>query len=340
MPEDWLQSWLSENGYATGGSTSPRVVSTSPPGTMSPTGRPMTTGSGGTFLPADGLSTPEGQIPAPPRYDFGDKGGGRLVMTPDGPQMIYPDSEGGEGGGEGGGAPPSAADLRAQAQEAWMMEQLAQDPLYGLQVNQDSALASAQADPESIAAQRYALGGLRGIHEAGGWTEAEQAQNRLAQQDSSRYEQSQRAAVQQQAAMRGMNQSGAAMMGALSAQQGGANRAADSADRFAIAGQQRALQSLMQYGNQAGQMRGQSWTEDTTRRGAADEHNRYRTDLIQGRQREWGDAQGASYGGQQSSLAGLTGQWDGSIDRGDRDADETWERIVGAATTAGTLAGS
>jgi hypothetical protein len=208
---------------------------------------------------------------------------------------------------------------RGAAQQSYVMDQIARDPLAFLQVNPDSALAGAHADPRAMEAQRRALSGLRNIYEQGGYTEQERGQNRLAQQDAARFEQSQRAALQQQAAMRGMNNSGAAMMGALAAQQGGANRAADSATQYNIAGHQRALDALTRYGDQAGQMRNSSWNEDITRRGALDNWNQYRTNLIGQRQAQWGANAGDAYNTRQNAGALLTNQWGGNIQRNDQD---------------------
>jgi hypothetical protein len=249
---------------------------------------------------------------------------------------------GSEGGSGIDGREPRAIDpeaLRSMAEEQWVREQLANDPLAFLNVNQESALASAQADPASIEAQGRYLGDLRGIYDAGGYTDTERAQNQLAQKDASRYEQSQRSAAQQQAAMRGMNQSGAAMMGALSAQQGGANRAADSATQFNIAGHQRALQALQSYGQQANDMRQRSWTEDTTRRTALDNWNQYRTGLTQQRQAQWGGAQGDSYGYRQQSLGGLTDRNVATITRNDQQEQQGKEDMIGAVSAIANIGG-
>jgi hypothetical protein len=230
--------------------------------------------------------------------------------------------------GGGRGIDPEA--LRSMAEEAFVREQMGKDPLWGLQVNQESALASAQADPNAIAAQNYTLGGLRDIYEAGGYTDEERGQNRLAQQDAARFAQSQRAASQQQAAMRGMNQSGASMMGALMADQGGANRAADAATRYNIAGHQRSMDALTRHGDLGGQMRQSSWNEDTTRRTALDNWNQYRTGQIQQRQQQWGAAQQDAYGNRQTALSGLTGQWGGSVQRADQQEQQGKDDFIGA----------
>jgi hypothetical protein len=76
------------------------------------------------------------------------------------------------------------SDATQAAQMQWVQEQLAQNPLFGLNVNDESALAGAGADPASIAAQRRALGQMQGIYDAGGYTDSERAQLQMAQRDA------------------------------------------------------------------------------------------------------------------------------------------------------------
>jgi hypothetical protein len=343
MPDEWFQNWMQENPQALADSG----MAPSSGYTYSPDGR-------GDYDNGDRTGTR-------PTYVGTESMGGRTTaqssLTPwthegsntyvvDGGAPVPGTTAHNKGGAESTGRVPGTGtgnpltDMRSIAEEAWRAEQMQGNPLWGLQVNDESALAGAQADPNSIAAQNRYLGDLRGIYEAGGYTDVERGQNRLAQQDAARFEQSQRAAQQQQMAMRGMNQSGASMMGALAAQQGGANRAADSATQFNIAGHQRALDALQNYGTQANDMRRSSWDEDTTRRTALDTWNQYRTDLIGQRQRDWGQAQGDAYGYRQQSLAGATGQWNGSTDRADAQEAQTANQTRYAISQIGSGSGS
>jgi hypothetical protein len=181
------------------------------------------------------------------------------------------------------------------------------DPYFGLEQLGDPEAGQTAADPEAIAAQRRALQGMGDIYDQGGYTAAERAQNQLAQRDAAMGERSQRLAVQQQAASRGMGGGGMELMGALAAQQGGANRASDAAAQFAIAGQQRAMQALQNYGQQAGQMRNQSFGEDQTRRSARDAW----TAANVGARNDWtqarGDAVQTGFDNDYQATVGLTG---------------------------------
>jgi len=93
------------------------------------------------------------------------------------------------------------------------------------------------------------------LYQQGGYSPLERAQIQQAQQQAARAEQSQRAALQQQMQMRGMGGSGMEMMGALQAQQSGANQGLQASTDIATQAQQRALQALQQgtqFGGQAG----------------------------------------------------------------------------------------
>jgi hypothetical protein len=327
MSDDWYNQWLQSSGYggagSTGGTSGGQASMYSP--TSYRTGDPR---NGGTTL-----RTASGATSVSP-YGTAQNKGGDMYMgggaysgapTADGAESPWTvstshygmDAQGNYIPGSAGGSDPSMSgrrmpegDLRQMAQQAYMAEQMRNDPYFGLSQLGTPEMAGAQADPQAIEAQRRALQQMQGIADAGGWTQEERSQNRMAQQDASRYEQSQRAAAQQQAAMRGMNQSGAAMMGALSAQQGGANRAADSGDRFAIEGQRRALQAMQQAGNWGTQMRGQSFGEESPRGGGVDEWNRANV----GAQNAWTANRGAmaqqQFQNQATVAAGQTGQYE------------------------------
>jgi hypothetical protein len=199
--------------------------------------------------------------------------------------------------------------LTQEAQQQWVQEQIAKDPLFGLQVAENSQLAGASPDAGAYMAQRNALRHMQGIYDAGGYTDSERAQLQMSQRDAAMGERSQRLAVQQQMAARGMGGGGMEMMGALAAQQGGANRAANDANQIAIAGQQRALQALQQSGDWAGQMRTQSFSEDATRRDAADAWNRYQTGLIGDRQEQLAGANQQGFNNAATTTAMQTGQY-------------------------------
>jgi hypothetical protein len=227
--------------------------------------------------------------------------------------------------------------LTQQAQEQWLQEQMASDPYFGLQQLGTSELSGAGADPASIQAQRDALRQMQGIYEDGGYTDSERAQLQMSQRDAAMGERSQRMAVQQQAAARGMGGGGMELMGALAAQQGGANRANDSANQIAIAGQQRALQALQNSGQVASQMRGQSFGEDASRRQAADAW----TAANVGAQNAWtqnrGDAAQQTFNNTVTGTQGLTGQQNTAANYYQNVANQN---TAGAGATTQAIAGA
>lgn len=149
--------------------------------------------------------------------------------------------------------------------------------LLGGTENADSQLAGAEADAGAIAAQRAALAQLSQIAQ-GGYTAEEAAAMQRMRMETAQQEQSQRQAVQQQMAMRGMSGSGAELAGQLAAQQGGANRMNEQQLETQAQAQRRALQALGMQGDLSSGMRGQSFDEESTRRGAADDFTRWNLD--------------------------------------------------------------
>lgn len=143
--------------------------------------------------------------------------------------------------------------------------------------NAESQLAGAEADAGAIAAQRAALEQLSQIAQ-GGYTAEEAAAMQRMRMETAQQEQSQRQAVQQQMAMRGMSGSGAELAGQLAAQQGGANRANQMQLETQAQAQRRALQALGMQGDLSSGMRGQSFDEEATRRGATDDFTRWNLD--------------------------------------------------------------
>jgi hypothetical protein len=234
--------------------------------------------------------------------------------------------------------PEQRAGVIQQAESAYAREQLANDPLWGLNVADQSRMEGASADRGSIAAQRRALQQMQGIYDAGGYTDSERAQLQMAQRDAANAERSQRLAVQESARARGMGGGGMELMGALAAQQGGANRSSDWANQIAVAGQMRALQALQGSGTMAGQMRGQSFAEDAARRSAADAWNQYQTSLINDRQRNFGNAQQNAYSNQLNATAGATNQYNGSANIAQQNSNAQEQQTANMIGTAATIA--
>lgn len=117
--------------------------------------------------------------------------------------------------------------------------------------------AMVQGDAEGEAATRQGLRNLQQIGQTG-WTDADAQALSSAQRQANLGEQSQRDAVMQQAAARGQGGGGLAQLGALQAQQGGANQAADVGAQLGMARADRQLSA-----NQAAAQLGSSLNDQT-----------------------------------------------------------------------------
>lgn len=149
------------------------------------------------------------------------------------------------------------------------------------------------------------------IYEQGGYSPLERQQIQQAQMQANRNEQAQRAALQQQMQMRGMGGSGMEAMGALQAQQSGANQGLQASTDLATQAQGRALQALQQ-GTQLGAQAGsaadrfnaanlgwQDWRQ-TQGMGAAQQNLQNQADyaqMMQGRS-DWLAGMGRALSGQ------------------------------------------
>lgn len=214
----------------------------------------------------------------------------------------------------------------------------------------DSAAGQAAADPEAIAAQRQALEQLSGdaatfrdIYDQGGYTDVERAQLERTMSQARQNERSQREAIGQRMAARGMMGGGQELASQLAAQQGQANTAQLQGAEIAAAGQERALRSLAQAGDLTGQsgrlssqMRGQSFEEDFSRGSAIDKFSesdvQYRRDVDQRRADRETDARRHNTGARQQMFqnrAGLTDARVSAAQRGKEEEEGTKSRIDG-----------
>ena len=212
----------------------------------------------------------------------------------------------------------------------------------------DSAAGQAAADPEAIAAQRQALEQLSGdaqtfrdIYAQGGYTDAERAQMERSMMQARQNERSQRQAIEQNMAARGMMGGGQQLAAQLAAQQGQANTAQMQGAEIAAAGQERALRALAQAGDLTGQggrlssqMRGQSFEEDFSRGSAIDRFSesdvQYRRDVDQRRADRETDARKYNTGARQQvfeNKAGLTDRRVAAAQRGKEEEEATKGRI-------------
>jgi hypothetical protein len=206
-----------------------------------------------------------------------------------------------------------AAAAQRQAMAEW---QALKEQIPGLeeqQVNLErqgrSGMWSALADPESIAAQRESLGGLREIISGRGMTEADRARLQLAQQEQGGFMRGQREAVQQNMAERGMGGSGSELAGLLSGQQAATQGLASTNAQMAIAAQQRHDAALQGLGGLGGQMRGQSFGEAASRASAQDAINQFNARTQAQQEMQHKGLYQTQFGNRSGVAAGLSGQY-------------------------------
>lgn len=250
-------------------------------------------------------------------------------------QQYMAENATGRSGGALGAA--RAGRLEDEARQQWVREQMAHDPLFGLGANRDAALAGVNADPAMVVAQTRALEQMQDIASAGGYTQAERDEMRLGQRNAAQFERSQREAALQQAQARGMGAGGASMMGALAAQQGSANRAADQASQVQIAAQMRALQAMQQSGQMASQARAQGFGESSQRASAADQWNQYRTGLTQQRQQGAGHAAQNVFANQMQVASGKAGQYQANAGAYQQDQQQLDANVTNAANSVANI---
>lgn len=121
------------------------------------------------------------------------------------------------------------------------------------QLNQGSQIAP---DQQGVNAQRSALSGMQQIAQQG-FTPQDQATLAAGQRQSALQEQAQRGAVMSQARQRGMGGAGTELLGALTAQQGAANRNADVAANLGQARLQRQFEATGESANMGAGLTGQ-----------------------------------------------------------------------------------
>lgn len=210
-----------------------------------------------------------------------------------------------------------------------------------------SAEAQAAADPRSIEAQLAALQGFQDSYQHEGMTSADQAAMGLARRDSAQYEKAQRDALTNRFAARGMGGSGTELAAQLGAQQGGANRLADTEAQMAVAARSRALQSMQSMASTGGQMRGQSFGEAQARGHAADAFNmnnmQYRRDVNRRNTDRYNTGLNDQFSAQRSVAAGRTGMYNDEMERtrqSNKDLQDTVKDAVegGAQIARGVFA--
>jgi len=139
----------------------------------------------------------------------------------------------------------------------------------------DTELAGVQVDPRLQDAQFGALGQLRDVANQGGLTTADQARLDAIGQSEAIREQGQREAILADAQSRGVGGSGLELASLLGAQQGGADRAANTGRDVAVNAENRALQAVRDSANLAGGIRTQAVGEQQKAATAQDLINQF-----------------------------------------------------------------
>jgi hypothetical protein len=135
-------------------------------------------------------------------------------------------------------------------------------------------------DPVAREAQRRAYQRLMDMGTQTGLSVEDRAALDESRAETSRQEQGQRAAILEGARARGMSGSGMELQAQLSAQQGAADRNASAGVQAASEARRRAMQALVAAGGQAGQARGQDFSEQAARAQSQDAIDRFNSQNV------------------------------------------------------------
>lgn len=144
-----------------------------------------------------------------------------------------------------------------------------------------SAMEGISTDPRLAEAQMSALEKISQMGETG-LLPGEEAALRQARRGAAQEAQAKSAQLLDEFARRGMGGSGAELASRLQASQSGADRLSAESDRLLQMAQERALAAIGQQGNLAGQIRGQSFGEQSDVARAKDAINQFNTANQQG----------------------------------------------------------
>ena len=223
----------------------------------------------------------------------------------------------------------------------------------------DPSMRDARADHWSVAAQRNALEALQDVYKQGGMTDADRARQQIARSQTGQATRAQREADMAALQARGQGNSGANVASMLGAQAYGANSLANADAQMLIAAEQRALQAMQSAGGLGAQARGQSFSEDATRRNAIDDFNRWNTEYsrafagnedqyrrglenrnvgYENRSRDsTANARQTSYQNYERGVAGMTNQYQGDQSRRLQEGARQDQANQAAAGVVGTV---
>lgn len=166
-------------------------------------------------------------------------------------------------------APPDIAQMKLELEQLVQQGVLQPEQAQAILVEK-SRMEDIQTDPALEQAQMDALLGLQEISDGGGLTTADRSRLNQISMDENRQARGAREAIIQNAEARGAGGSGLEMLAKLTADQDAATRKSSRDLDVAGMAQERALQALMQQGQMAGNIRGQSFGEQSAKAGAAD----------------------------------------------------------------------
>lgn len=142
---------------------------------------------------------------------------------------------------------------------------------------QDSQLQNISTDPRLKNQQMAAMSALDEIVQGGGMTAADEANLSMIQNQAATADRGRREAIMQNMDQRGMGGSGMELLNQLQSSQAATNRQAQGGLDVAAMAQQRALDSMLNQGQMAGQMRAQDFGEQSRIAQAQDVINQFNT---------------------------------------------------------------
>ncbi len=142
---------------------------------------------------------------------------------------------------------------------------------------QDSELRNISTDPRLKNQQMAAMSALDEIVQGGGMTAADEANLSMIQNQAATADRGRREAIMQNMDQRGMGGSGLELLNQLQSSQAATDRQAQGGLDVAAMAQQRALDSMMNQGQMAGQMRSQDFGEQSRIAQAQDVINQFNT---------------------------------------------------------------
>lgn len=176
--------------------------------------------------------------------------------------------------------PPNLSSMLEPLQRAVSMGELTPEQ-YVTMVQEQTALAGIQIPQNIIDAQYKALADMEQIANEGGLTAIDRAKLENIKGDLAAQEQGKRDAITQNAARRGLPGGGLEFMQKIANQQGAATRGSQMGFDVAAAAQKRALDSIVNSGTMAGNLRTQEYNQQSEEAKARDMINKFNTSAAQ-----------------------------------------------------------